>query len=136
MIDFLCEQLTGVQLPAGQDVMCNFIFYIFSKNLFTHDSASAVYGQLITFIKDFTSSTCKTYCNENRRSVSGVQEYLIKHHLRKNDKNKINQDNYSEKLEKMFDISHVIAEQKTKIDKDRKFFMLQKQGHFGSLCCN
>ena len=42
------------------------------------------------------------------------------------------QDQYSEKLEKIFDVSHTQAHQNI-IGEDGEFLILQKQGHIGSL---
>ena len=120
LIGFLHEQLTGAQLPSGRSAMCNIIYYHCSKNLPICDNASAVYDQLMTF---WLKAQLPIYQKHHIiiKKAGLYQEYkcLIKHLLRKNEKNKINQDKYSEKLEMMFEMNHAQANQKIKIDKAR-----------------
>ena len=125
LIGFLHEQLTGAQLPSGQDVMCNFIYYHYSKYLPILDSASVVYDQLMTIWSKAQLPVIPKH-HIVTKIADLYQEYksLIKHHLRKNEKSKINQDKYSEKLEMIFDISNSQTNQKIKIDEDRQFLML------------
>jgi hypothetical protein len=100
MIGSPLEQLTGARLPSGRDVMCNFLYYHRLKKLPIRDSASAVYDQLMPFW-----SKARLPVRAKHHIVTKIedlyQEYksLMKHRTSSNEKNTLNQNQYSEKLE-------------------------------------
>ena len=132
LIGFPCETISGARLPAGIDVMRNFIFYHNTQGLTIAESANRVYDNLIPFwTKSRLPTRQKHHIIKMIKDLYGQQVKLMKHRKRSNDTDRKRQKDYSEKLERMFDISHANSDELIKNAEDREFLGLQRRSRTG-----
>src|SRR6476469_1228532 len=107
LIGHPCEIITGARLPSGRDVMKNFIFYHRKHNLTIADSAQRVYDQLLPFwLKSRLPVRHKPDIIKKIKDLYCQHGGLVKHSKRNNAKDENNQEEYTDKLDSLFDISH------------------------------
>jgi len=134
MIGHPCETLTGARLPSGRDVMRNFVYYHRLKKLTIADSVCKIYEQLLPFwLKSRLPVRQKQHVIQKLKDLYGQQVRLMSSRARGNDKDKLNQNQYTEKLDTLFDISHANADKLIANEEDRQFLKLQKESRTGCI---
>lgn len=128
------ETITGARLPAGRDVMQNFIFFHCVKKLPVADSARQVHDQLMPFwTKSRLPVRQKQHIIQKIKDLYSEQQRLMSSRARSNEKDKQNQKQYTEKLDNLFDISHANAAQLISNEEDRLFLKLQQESRTGCI---
>ena len=134
LIGHPCDTISGARLPSGRDVMRNFIFYHRSEKLSINESANCVYDQLLPFWnKCRLPVRQKNHIIKKIRDLYGEQVNLMKHKKRNNPTDQANQSRYTEKIDKLFDISHANSNQLIKIEEDREFLKMQQESRTGTI---
>lgn len=132
LIGYPSETISGARLPSGGDIMRNFIFYHTKEKLTIADSASKVYNNLLPFwVKSRLPTRQKHHVIKQIKDVYGKQVSLMKHMKRSNVTDQKKQKEYSEELERLFDISHANSDQLIKNEEDKKFLKLQQESRTG-----
>ena len=99
-------------------------------------SSQEVHDQLVPFwIKSRIPIKSKHHIVRKICDLFNEQISLMKHRTRSKIKDQKNQENYSKKLDKMFDISHGNADQMITIEEDKEFLNLQRASRTGSFGC-
>lgn len=128
------ETIAGARLPSGRDVMKNFVFYHRIKKQTLSDSARQVHDHLLPFwIKSRLPIRQKQHIIQKIKDMYAEQVRLMSSRARSTEKDKFNQNQYTEKLNRLFDISHANADDIIVNDEDRKFLKLQQESRCGSI---
>ena len=126
--------ITGARLPSGRDVMKNFAHHHRICKLTIAESSKRVYDLLLPFwLKSRLPIRDKSHIIKKLKQLYNEQTDLIKHRSRSNSKDVVNQQQYSEKLDKLFDISHANSAELIKNDEDRLFLQLQQRSRTGCI---
>lgn len=119
-------------MPSGRDIMRNFMYYHVSQNLTINDSAQKVYEQLVPFwLKSHLPTRRKDHVLKKIKDMHAEYRNLMRNQARGNAKDLQNQKEYSEKLDKLFDISHAASDQLLHIEEDKQFLKLQQESRSG-----
>jgi len=128
------ETITDARLPSGRDIMRNFVFYHRLKKQTDVDSAYQVHDQLILFwSKSRLPVRHKQHIIQKIKDLYGEHVRLMSSRARSNQKDQENQKQYTEKLDKLFDISNAKADQLITNEEDRQFLKLQRESRAGCL---
>src|SRR5688572_26379724 len=115
LIGHPCNVISGPRLPSGRDVMRNFIYFHRKQKLRIDDSAKRVLDNLLPFwIKSRLPTRDRWNILPKIKHLFGKQTNLMKHRSRSTEKDLLNQKQYTEKLDSLFDISHANADQMIK----------------------
>ena len=126
------EQLSGACLPSGRDIMQNFIHFQRSQKYAINDSAHKVYEQLMPFwLKSGLPTRHKDNVIKKIIDMYSEHEKLMKNVARGNAKDAENQLKCTQKLYKLFDISHAASEELIDITEDKQFLELQRESRNG-----
>ena len=126
------ETLNGARLPSGRDVMQNFIYYQRSLNYTMNESARLVYEQLIPFwFKSGLPTRRKDHVIKKIKDMYAEHVSIMKNVSRSNQKDQENQRQFTETLDKLFDISHAASQQLIQIEEDQRFLELQRESRSG-----
>lgn len=132
-----CDQITGARLPSGRDVLLNFMYFHRAQNLDIHHSAILTYDQLVPFwMKVRLPVRAKQHIIKKIENLNKEHAGLMKNRKRSNKNDVENQEEFSTKLDLLFDISHADSDTLITIEEDKQFLKLQQQervGCFGSL---
>ena len=110
------------------------VYYHRIQKLTISEAARKVYDQVIIFwTKSRLPIRDKKHIVQKIKDLFGEQVSLMKNRSRNNEKDQINQKNYSEKLDQLFDISHANAEKLIKNDEDRQFLKMQQDSRKGCI---
>ena len=134
LIGHPCETITGARLPSGRDVMTNFVYYLRSHKLSVSESALQVHDQLVPFWeKSRLPIRQKQHIVRKIKDLYNEQVQLKKNRKRNKETDQLNQKNYTEKLEKLFDISHADSDKLIRNQEDLQFLKLQQESRTGSI---
>ena len=112
--------------------MRNFSFYHRVQKLTIVDSAKQIYTNLVPFwIKSRLPIRQKQHVIRMIKNLYEQHVKLMKNFRRSTDKDKQNQKEYTDKLEKMFDISHANSDKIIRNEEDKQFLMLQRSSRTG-----
>lgn len=105
-----------------------------NTKLTVDDSAKCVLDNLLPFwIKSRIPTRIKQNILPKIKHLFNEQTALMKHRLRSNGKDLINQKQYTDKLDSLCDISHASAFKLIKIEEYREFLRLQKKSRTGCI---
>jgi hypothetical protein len=134
LIEYPLKQLTGARLPSGRDVMQNFIYHHRCLKQTINDSAQNVYHQLIPFwLKSALPTRRKDHVIKKIKDLYAEQTSLMKSQCRGNKKDLDYQTQYEQKLNSLFDISHAVSDQLSRIEEDEQFLKLQQESRSGAI---
>jgi len=132
LIGYPLEHITGARLPSGRDVMRNFVFYHLTLKKTVKESAQLVYAQLTPFwLKSQLPTRRKDHIIKKITDLYAEHCNLMKNDARGNEKDLENQENFSRKLDNLFDVSHAASDQLIHIEEDKEFLKLQQQSRIG-----
>ena len=128
-IGYPLESITGAQLPCARKVLQNLFFYHKVQKLTLSESLSYTYNNVITFWEMVgIPTTYKCHVITKIKTLFNNYKSLIKSWKRKNNKERLKQQNFSSKLDSLFDISHADLAINKKYIKDLQFLNKQREG--------
>ena len=133
LIGFPTDKIIGAKLPSGRDVMRFFIKHRENKCT-TRESAHTTYDELIKIWDQ-----CRIPVKSKRDIIDKIeklykqQQQLSKSIQRSNLSDIRNQEEYSIKLDKLFDIAHAHSNYLIQFEEDRQFLAQQRIDRSGSI---
>jgi hypothetical protein len=134
LIGHAIEEITGSRLPCVRDVLRNLFFSLRSKRLTFAESASNTYENVIQFWdKSRLPTMAKHHVVQKLRNLYDEHQKLMKNYKRSNSSDQKKQQDFTIKLDRLFDISHAESQKLIKNDEDWQFLQLQRSNRTGTI---